>query len=71
MNKEYKYQVGDIVICYMRKSYTSRVNKNKKAVGIIISLETYMNLPAYNIVICGIPERKHLYHEYEIQKKIQ
>jgi len=67
----YQYNIGDIVICYMRKSYTSRVNKNKKAVGIIISLETYMNLPTYNIVICGIPERKHLYREDEIQKKIQ
>jgi hypothetical protein len=68
MNREYKYQVGDIVTikghvvmsgkmaAILEREYFARSGDDK--IGVL----------GYRIMICGIPSKAFIYYEHEIEK---
>ena len=65
MKKEYKYQVGDVVVIrhvqdkvcvILEREYFARSGDDK------------IGVPGYRTMICGIPSKVFVYYEYEIAK---
>lgn len=65
MNREYKYNIGDVVV----------IKHLHNKVGVILEREYFarngddkIGVPGYRTMICGLPSKTFVYYENEIEK---
>jgi len=65
MNREYKYQVGDVVVI---KHVPDKVATIVEREYFARSGDDKICVPGYRIMICGLPSKTFIYYEHEIEK---
>lgn len=68
MNKEYKYQVGDIVTIKGRVVMSGSMAAILEREYFARSGDDKIGVPGYRIMISGIENKIFVYYEHEIEK---